>query len=237
VRGAVPDHVQSPDVTKAIYSQLAGLRAALPVGYRLEMQGAVEESATSQGSINAKMPVMLLAIVLLLMIQLQHVGKLAIVLATGPLGLIGAAAALLLAQAPFGFVAILGVIALAGMIMRNSVILVDQIQQDLDAGHTPREAIVGSAVRRFRPIMLTAAAAVLALVPLAESLFWGPMALAMMGGLVAGTILTLTFLPALYALSFGVDSPSAAEQAPGRDAAPRRTPVPAYPFPFAKAGE
>ena len=151
------------------------------------------------------------------------------------LGLIGAAAALLLAQAPFGFVAILGVIALAGMIMRNSVILVDQIKQDLDAGHSMREAIVGSAVRRFRPIMLTAAAAVLALVPLAGSLFWGPMALAMMGGLVAGTILTLTFLPALYALSFGVDTPSrAAEEAPGQ-AVPKRPPVPAYYF--VKAGE
>jgi multidrug efflux pump len=174
--------------------------------------------------------------VLLLMIQLQHVGKLAIVLATGPLGLIGAAAALLLMQAPFGFVAILGVIALAGMIMRNSVILVDQIQQDLEAGHSMQEAIVGSAVRRFRPIMLTAAAAVLALVPLAGSLFWGPMALAMMGGLVAGTILTLTFLPALYALSFGVDSPSAkAVETPGPAAAPKLPPVPAYYF--AKAGE
>ena len=235
VRGAVPDHVQSPDVTKAIYQQLAALRGTLPVGYRIEMQGAVEESVKSQDSINAKMPVMLLAIVLLLMIQLQHVGKLAIVLATGPLGLIGAAAALLIAQAPFGFVAILGVIALAGMIMRNSVILVDQIKQDLEAGHPMREAIVGSAVRRFRPIMLTAAAAVLALVPLAESLFWGPMALAMMGGLVAATILTLTFLPALYALSFGVDTPSAsAEKTPGPEAIPSPL-VPAYPL--MRAGE
>jgi multidrug efflux pump subunit AcrB len=236
VRGAVPDGVQSPDVTKAIYAQLAPLREALPVGYGIEMQGAVEESAKSQDSINAKMPLMLLAIVLLLMIQLQHVGKLAIVLATGPLGLIGAAGALLIAQAPFGFVAILGVIALAGMIMRNSVILVDQIKQDLEAGHPMREAIVGSAVRRFRPIILTAAAAVLALVPLAESLFWGPMALAMMGGLVAATILTLTFLPALYATSFGVDAPSgAAEKAPGQEANPRLPPVPAYPL--MRAGE
>ncbi len=235
VRGAVPDNVQSPDVTNAIYQQLKPLRDALPLGYRIEMQGAVEESATSQDSINAKMPIMLLAIVLLLMIQLQHVGKLAIVLATGPLGLIGAAAALLIAQAPFGFVAILGVIALAGMIMRNSVILVDQIKQDLEAGHPMREAIVGSAVRRFRPIMLTAAAAVLALVPLAESLFWGPMALSMMGGLVAGTVLTLTFLPALYALSFGVDTRSAAEDTPGQAIPPKLPPVPAYYF--AKAGE
>jgi multidrug efflux pump subunit AcrB len=235
VRGAVPDHVQSPDITKAIYAQLGTLRDAAPVGYRVEMQGAVEESARSQDSINAKMPVMLLAIVLLLMIQLQHVGKTAVVLATGPLGLIGAAAALIITQAPFGFVAILGVIALAGMIMRNSVILVDQIKQDREAGIPMREAIVGSAVRRFRPIVLTAAAAVLALAPLAQSLFWGPMALAMMGGLIAGTILTLTFLPALYALSFGVDSPSAAMETPGQESTPKLPPVPAYQF--AKAGE
>jgi multidrug efflux pump subunit AcrB len=199
-------------VTNAIYAELQPLRDATPAGYRIEMQGAVEESATSQASINAKMPVMLLCIVLLLMIQLQHVGKTLLVLTTGPLGLIGAAAALLIFQAPFGFVAILGVIALAGMIMRNSVILVDQIQQDLNAGIAMREAIIGATVRRFRPIALTAAAAVLALIPLSTSLFWGPMALAMMGGLIGGTILTLTFLPALYALSFGLSGKTAADQ-------------------------
>jgi multidrug efflux pump len=182
------------------------------VGYSIEMQGAVEESATSQESINAKMPIMFLVIILLLMAQLQHVGKMAMVLATGPLGLIGASMALLIFQAPFGFVAILGVIALSGMIMRNSVILVDQIDQDLSHGMQMREAIVASAVRRFRPIVLTAATAVLALVPLARSLFWGPMALAMMGGLIAGTLLTLAFVPALYALSFGVDSEEAEKE-------------------------
>jgi multidrug efflux pump len=232
VRGAVPDHVQSPDVTKAIFAQLQPLRDALPLGYSIEMQGAVEESAISQDSINAKMPVMLLCIVLLLMVQLQHVGKTAMVLATGPLGLIGAAAALLVFQAPFGFVAILGVIALAGMIMRNSVILVDQIQQDRDAGSPMREAIVNSAVRRFRPIVLTAAAAVLALVPLSTSLFWGPMALAMMGGLIAGTILTLTFLPALYALSFGIGVKAGEGQAPERSVLlPEQRIAPAYSLP------
>jgi Cu/Ag efflux pump CusA len=138
------------------------------------------------------------------MVQLQHFGKTLMVLATGPLGVIGAATALLVFQAPFGFVAILGVIALAGIIMRNSVILVDQIQQDLAAGHDAFTAIVESAVRRFRPITLTAAAAVLALIPLAPEVFWAPMALAMMGGVIAATVLTLTFLPALYALAFRV---------------------------------
>jgi multidrug efflux pump subunit AcrB len=204
VRGVVPDSVQSPDVTTAVFAKLKPLCDSLSADYRIEMQGAVEESAKSQTSINEKMPAMLLVILLLLMVQLQHFGKTLMVVATGPLGLIGAATALLLFQAPFGFVAILGVIALAGIIMRNSVILVDQIQQDLAAGNDAFTAIVESAVRRFRPITLTAAAAVLALIPLAREVFWAPMALAMMGGLIAATVLTLTFLPALYALAFRV---------------------------------
>ena len=145
VRGVVPDGVQSSDVTKAIFDQLKPLRDALPADYRIEMQGAVEESATSEASIAEKMPAMLLVILMLLMIQLEHVGKTLIVLAAGPLGLIGAAAALLVFQAQFGFVAILGVIALAGIIMRKSVILVDQIQQDLATGHDAFSAIVESA--------------------------------------------------------------------------------------------
>ncbi|MBI4725274.1 MAG: efflux RND transporter permease subunit, partial [Rhodomicrobium sp.] len=210
VQGQIPDGVQSPDVTQAIYKQLEPLRNSLPFGYRIKMQGAVEESAKGQASIAAKVPVLVIAILLLLMIQLQSLPKTMLVIATAPLGIIGAAMALLIFQQPFGFVAILGVIALAGIIMRNSVILVDQIKQDMDSGIDPYDAIVGSAVRRFRPIMLTAAAAVLALVPLAESSFWGPMALAMMGGLIAATILTMTFLPALYALSFRVAVPEPA---------------------------
>jgi multidrug efflux pump subunit AcrB len=208
VRGVVPDGVQSPDVAKAVFAKLKPLRDRLSADYRIELQGAVEESAKSQTSINEKMPAMLLVILLLLMIQLQHFGKTLMVLATGPLGLIGASTALLVFQAPFGFVAILGVIALAGIIMRNSVILVDQIQQDLAAGLDAFNAIVESAVRRFRPITLTAAAAVLALIPLAREVFWAPMALAMMGGVIAATVLTLTFLPALYALSFRIRLPA-----------------------------
>jgi multidrug efflux pump subunit AcrB len=214
VRGLVPDEVQSSDVASAVYSQLKPLRDSLKSGYRIELQGAVEESAKSQESINAKMPAMLLVIVLLLMVQLQRAGKALMVLATGPLGLIGAAMALLVFQAAFGFVAILGVIALAGIIMRNSIILVDQIEQDLAAGHDAVTAIVESAVRRFRPITLTAAAAVLALIPLAAEVFWAPMALAMMGGLIAATILTLTFLPALYALSYRVPTQATGRQEP-----------------------
>lgn len=208
VRGLVPDNVQSPDVANAVFAELKPLRDSLPAEYRIELQGAVEESTKSQASINEKMPVMVLTILLLLMVQLQHFGKALLVVVTGPLGLIGAAMALLVFQAPFGFVAILGVIALAGIIMRNSVILVDQIDQDMAAGHDAFSSIVESAVRRFRPIVLTAAAAVLALIPLAGEIFWAPMALAMMGGVIAATILTLTFLPALYALAFRVPVPA-----------------------------
>ncbi len=217
VRGTVPDHLQSNDVSNAVFAKLSSLRQGLATGYSIELQGAVEEAAKSQTSINEKMPVMLMVVLLLLMIQLQHFGKTMLVLATGPLGLIGAAAALLLFQAAFGFVAILGVIALAGIIMRNSVILVDQIEQDIKAGHDTYTAIVEAAVRRFRPITLTAAAAGLAMIPLAQEVFWAPMAISMMGGLVAATILTLTFLPALYALAFRAPrrAPEAAPDRPG----------------------
>jgi multidrug efflux pump len=220
VRGTIPDHLQSNDVSNAVFAKLAPLRAKLPTGYRMELQGAVEEADKSQTSINEKMPLMLMVILVLLMIQLQHFGKTLMVLATGPLGIIGAAAALLLFQAAFGFVAILGVIALAGIVMRNSVILVDQIEQDMAAGHDANTAIVEAAVRRFRPITLTAAAAGLAMIPLTQEVFWAPMAISMMGGLVAATILTLTFLPALYALAFKVPPRPAvpAPDAPTTDA-------------------
>ena len=216
VRAIIPDGVQSNDVTQRIYDGLKEVRAALPPGYTIEMQGAVEESAKSQDSINAKGPIMLLVMLIFLMLQLQHFGKTMLVFMTAPLGLIGASAALLATNSAFGFVAILGVIALAGIIMRNSVILIDQIDQDIAAGHTPFEATVGAAVRRFRPIMLTAAAAVLALIPIAQSAFWGPMAYAMMGGILAATVLTIIVLPAAYALFFRVK-----EDEPGTGGASR----------------
>ena len=202
VRATLPDGVQADDVAQALYAQLAPLRAQLKPGYQIAIQGGPEDSAESQASIAAKAPAMLFIILVLLMIQLRHFGKAMLVLATGPLGIIGAAAALLISGAPFGFVAILGVIALLGIIMRNSVILLDQIGQDIAAGHDPVEAVVGSAVRRFRPIMLTAAAAILALIPIARSIFWGPLAYAMMGGILVATVLTILVLPAAYALFF-----------------------------------
>ena len=205
VRATLPDDVQADDVAHAIYERLAPLRAQLAPGYQIAVQGGPEDSAESQASIAAKAPAMLFIILVLLMIQLRHFGKAMLVLATGPLGVIGAAAALLISGAPFGFVAILGVIALLGIIMRNSVILLDQIGQDLAAGHDPVEAVIGSAVRRFRPIMLTAAAAIFALIPIARSIFWGPLAFAMMGGILVATLLTILVLPAAYAFFFRLE--------------------------------
>ncbi len=203
VRATLPDGVQSNDVVMKMYGDMQSLRDSLPAGYKIEIQGGAEDSAESQASIAAKAPIMLVVIVLLLMAQLQHFGKAMLVLATGPLGIIGAAAALLISGAPFGFVAILGVIALLGIIIRNSIILVDQIDQDIKAGMHRQEAIVGAAVRRFRPIMLTALTAVLALIPISRGVFWGPLAYAMMGGILVATVLTILVLPAAYALFFG----------------------------------
>ncbi|MBY5695705.1 efflux RND transporter permease subunit [Rhizobium leguminosarum] len=203
VRATLPDDVQPNDVVMKMYADMKDLRDSLPAGYNVEIQGGAEDAAESQMSIAAKAPIMLAVIIVLLMIQLQHFGKAMLVLATGPLGIIGAAAALLISGAPFGFVAILGVIALLGIIMRNSIILVDQIDQDIKAGMHRQEAIVGAAVRRFRPIMLTALTAVLALIPISRGVFWGPLAYAMMGGILVATVLTILVLPAGYALFFG----------------------------------
>jgi multidrug efflux pump len=204
VRADIQGKIQAPVVTAQINPLLDPLRKTLPPGYSVEVGGAVEESAKGQASVAAVMPLMILVTITLLMIQLQSISRTFLVLLTAPLGLIGATFFLLLFHIPFGFVAMLGVIALSGMIMRNSVILVDQIEQDIATGKTPWEAIIGSTVRRFRPIMLTAAAAILAMIPLTRSDFWGPMAVAIMGGLLFATVLTLTFLPALYAGWFRV---------------------------------
>ena len=201
VRADVADGLQGPDVTAAAMPRIEALRARLPAGMRIVTGGATEESAKANAALYALFPVMIGAMLLLLMWQLRHVGRTLLVLATAPLGLPGAAAALLLTDSPFGFVALLGVIALAGMIMRNTIILVDQVRQDLAAGSELRRAIIESTVRRARPVLLTALAAVLAFVPLAHSVFWGPMAIAMIGGLTLGTVATLLVVPALYGLA------------------------------------
>jgi multidrug efflux pump len=216
VRATLPDGVQPNDVTMKLHADMKELRDSLPAGYAIEIQGGAEDAAESQASIAAKAPIMLVVIVVLLMAQLQHFGKAMLVLATGPLGIIGAAAALLISGAPFGFVAILGVIALLGIIIRNSIILVDQIDQDIAAGMARTEAIVGAAVRRFRPITLTAMTAVLALIPISRGVFWGPLAYAMMGGILVATVLTILVLPAGYAFFFGKE-PKRQPAAPERE--------------------
>ena len=201
VRAEVAPGLQAPDVTNAALPVLAPLVRALPVGYRMEVAGAAGESGKANASLFALFPVMLAVMMVLLMQQLRRFGPALLVLGTAPLGIPGAAGALLLLDAPFGFVALLGVIALAGMIMRNTLILVDQVRQDLEAGHTLREAIIESTVRRSRPVLLTALAAILAFIPLTHSAFWGPMAIAMIGGLTVATVATLFVVPALYGLA------------------------------------
>ncbi|MEN5265105.1 efflux RND transporter permease subunit [Stenotrophomonas sp. TWI587] len=204
VRADIADAKQPLDVVQQILPTLEGIRAELPSGYLLETGGTVEDSTRGQDSIKAGMPLFLIVVATLLMLQLRSFSRAAMVLVTAPLGIIGATLFLLLFRAPFGFVALLGTIALAGMIMRNSVILIDQIQQDIDAGHDRWHAIIDATVRRFRPIVLTALAAVLAMIPLSRSAFYSSMAISIMGGLIVGTVLTLVFLPALYAAWFRV---------------------------------
>jgi multidrug efflux pump len=208
VRADIVDGVQAPDVTMAIEPTLAPLRASLPAGYRIEAGGAYEENVKAQASIAAGMPFAVALMLAMLMLQLKSFSRSFMVVLTAPLGIIGVALALLVFRQPFGFVAMLGAIALSGMIMRNTVILVDQIEQDAASGLPTWEAIREATVRRFRPITLTAAAAVLAMIPLTRSVLWGPMAYTIMGGLLVATILTLLFVPALYAAWFRVRVPA-----------------------------
>jgi multidrug efflux pump len=204
VSADVVDGVQSPYASQQVDQQLDAIRKELPVGYVIEMAGAIAESNRANFAILGVVPLMVIIILTLLMMQLHSFSKTCMVFLTAPLGLIGVVPALLISDAPFGFVALIGVIALAGMVMRNSVILVDQISQDVAEGHDEFTAILDATTRRARPVILTAAAAMLGMFPLAQSMFWGPMAIAIMGGLFVGTALTLVFVPALYAAWFKV---------------------------------
>ncbi|MDB5749333.1 MAG: multidrug transporter AcrB [Massilia sp.] len=207
VQSDVAAGIQGPTVSSQVGAALDGLRAKLPAGYRITLEGAAADSSEAEASIAANVPLVLFIVFTLLMLQLHSFSRALLVFLTGPLGVAGAAMALLVLDRPFGFVANLGVIALFGMIIRNSVILVDQIEQDIKAGAHAWDAIIEAAVRRCRPILLTAAAAALAMIPLSRSVFWGPMAVAIMGGLLVATALTLLFLPALYAAWFRVKKP------------------------------
>ncbi|ANI52856.1 efflux RND transporter permease subunit [Pseudomonas sp. DR 5-09] len=204
VRADIYGKEQPATLVKQIMPTLDPIRAELPDGYLLDVGGTVEDSERGQKSVNAGVPMFIVVVLTLLMVQLRSFSRTAMVFLTAPLGLIGVTLFLLVFRQPFGFVAMLGTIALSGMIMRNSVILVDQIEQDITAGLRPWQAIIEATVRRFRPIVLTALAAVLAMIPLSRSVFFGPMAVAIMGGLIVATALTLLFLPALYAAWFRV---------------------------------
>jgi multidrug efflux pump subunit AcrB len=221
VQGDIVEGLQGATVTNELLPRLKALEAKWPLGYAIQVAGAVEESSKGSSSIAAGLPIMLFITFTLLMLQLHSFSRAMLVFLTGPLGIAGVAGALLVLGRPFGFVALLGVIALMGMIQRNSVILIDQIEQDRARGVPTWNAIVESAVRRLRPIVLTAAAAVLAMIPLSRSVFWGPMAVAIMGGLIVATVLTLLALPAMYAAWFRVkreavppDQPAAGGMAP-----------------------
>lgn len=204
VRADIYGKEQPVTLVKQIMPTLDSIRAELPDGYLLDVGGTVEDSARGQKSVNAGVPMFIVVVLTLLMVQLRSFSRTAMVFLTAPLGLIGVTLFLMVFRQPFGFVAMLGTIALSGMIMRNSVILVDQIEQDIASGLKPWQAIIEATVRRFRPIVLTALAAVLAMIPLSRSVFFGPMAVAIMGGLIVATALTLLFLPALYAAWFRV---------------------------------
>lgn len=204
VRANLRGNMQAPVVSGQIEAQLTEIKANLPLGITIETGGAVEEAAKGAASVAKGAPLFLVVVLTLLILQLRSFSRVFLVMLTAPLGLIGVTIALLVFDKPFGFVAMLGTIALSGMIMRNSVILVDQIDQDIASGLAPWQAIVESTIRRFRPIVLTAAAAILAMIPLTRSVFFGPMAVAIMGGLAVATVLTVLFLPSLYALWYRI---------------------------------
>jgi multidrug efflux pump len=215
VQGDIIEGLQGATVTAQLDPMFKTIRERMPPGYRIDIAGAVEESSKGQGSIAVGLPVALFIMLTLLMLQLHSFSRSILAFVTGFWGVAGVAGALLVLNRPFGFVALLGVIALLGMIIRNAVILIDQIEQDRAKGVPAWDAIVEAAVRRFRPILLTAAAAVLAMIPLSRSVFWGPMAVAIMGGLIAGTVLTLLALPAAYAACFRVKREAAGTAAAG----------------------
>jgi len=198
---------QAATVVQAVAPKIAALSASLPSGYHINVGGTVEESSKAETSVAAILPLMLILILTVLMVQLQSFSQLFLVLSVAPLGLIGVVGALLLADKPMGFGALLGVLSLTGMIARNSVILIDQVEKEKAHGRQPWDAVVEATAHRFRPILLTASAAILGMIPIAPTVFWGPMAYAIMGGLAVATVLTLVFLPALYVTWFRIKTP------------------------------
>jgi multidrug efflux pump subunit AcrB len=215
IKAGVVGGIQPATIVNQLGPKVAAFEKTLPFGYSVAVGGAVEESGKAQGPIAAVAPLMLFAMATILMIQLQSFHRLFLVFAVAPLALIGVVVALLSSNAPMGFVAILGILALIGILIRNSVILIVQIEHLRDTGMEPWQAVVEATEHRMRPILLTAAAATLALIPISREVFWGPMAYAMMGGIVVGTVLTLLFLPALYVAWFRIRRPSPSEVSEG----------------------
>jgi multidrug efflux pump subunit AcrB len=218
IKGGIIDATQPATVVQQLEPKVQEFARTLPAGYKVTVAGPVEESGKAQGPIAAVVPLMLFAMATILMIQLQSFSRLFLVVAVAPLGLIGVVAALLPSGAPMGFVAILGVLALIGILIRNSVILVVEIENLRRAGVAAWDAVIEATTHRTRPILLTAAAASLALIPISREVFWGPMAYAMMGGIIVGTVLTLLFLPALYVACFRIKAPPRSEPEPASTA-------------------
>jgi len=215
VQAEVKDGVMPSTAVAHLNKEISDLRNHLPLNYKIVEGGSVEESAKGQASVMAVFPVMIILMITVLMIQLQKFSHLFLVCSVAPLGVIGVVLALLVTQKPMGFVAMLGVVALIGMIVRNSVILVHQIEVEKEEGCSDWDAVVEATVLRFRPIMLTAVAAILGMAPIAPTVFWGPMSYAIMGGLAVATVLTLISLPSLYINWFGIHE----KRSPGREGA------------------
>ena len=227
--------VEAATVVRSLAAEVANFKAKLPAGYDVVAGGTVEDSAKAEASVFAVFPLMLLVMITILMVQLQSFQRLFLVLATAPLALIGVAAALLISGAPMGFVAILGIVSLIGMVIRNSVILIDQIETEIAHGRPAWDAVIVATEHRLRPILLTAAAAILGMIPIAPTVFWGPMAYAVIGGLAVATLLTLVFLPALYVAWFRVQPPqmTAAHANAGEPSASTSDLRPVVPLPCA----
>lgn len=212
VRGDIADGLQPPDVSTAMLKKLQPIIEELPSGYRIDTAGSIEEPGKANSALAPVFPIMVVLMMIVIILQVRQLSAMWIVLLTAPLGLIGVVPTLLVTGQPFGFNAILGLIALAGILMRNTLILIGQIQDNLRAGLIPFDAVVEATVQRSRPVILTALAAVLAFVPLISSVFWGSMAITLIGGTLGGTVLTLVFLPALYALWFGIKPATGVEK-------------------------
>jgi multidrug efflux pump subunit AcrB len=220
VRGDIAEHLQPPDVSTAVFKQLQPIIEQLPAGYRIEQAGSIEESAKATAALLPLFPIMVALTLLIIILQVRSIAAMVMVFATSPLGLIGVVPTLLVFQQPFGINALVGLIALSGILMRNTLILIGQIHQNAQEGMGPFDAVVEATVQRARPVVLTALAAIFAFIPLTHSVFWGTLAYTLIGGTLAGTVLTLVFLPAMYAIWFKIRPNGTAHPAPATSIAP-----------------